>query len=513
MLSVQITIYIAKKPCYNFSNDTVRGIPQRRYGVLDFREEERRRRNMKQLTLEQHRARLENLREAREDVRACTRELRIHNYLPGQITYYLGDYPAPMSIAPTEYDYELLRSYAENGVDMIQVHEEWNDTLRRCGSDKWHSCDPAGMLKFVELCHQFGIRILPYCSASYIHRFDREYQMNFSRSYGGCVDMHYSYVYGWAGSEYWRSFILPRTFQVMETYGFDGLFNDWGYDWEISRMERIPSDRRNYENEPLEEFDPEAEDLIHMIYDGVKERGGIYKMHIGGNRRPPVRGKCYDYLWVGECEFDAQCGAGKMYEPYLVPCPDKPRLTNWGRERFDADAYFAMTIPFVQFPLLTHGRPTMGRCIDVPGVEQYNTTQPDHLYQYFRKVRSFADAHPNGPFIYSEWSQIPDDVEDYPRWCRYLKLYKPMVQDESIAYVELRETEMIRSAIPDKVYISLFVSEEEYMVVSNMTEAPYTAELRDLWQDRQTGCEGSRFTVAPRRLLFLKRVRESGART
>ena len=53
---------------------------------------------MKQLTLEQHRARLENLRRAAREVRACTRDLRINNYLPGQIIYYLGDYPAPMSI-------------------------------------------------------------------------------------------------------------------------------------------------------------------------------------------------------------------------------------------------------------------------------------------------------------------------------------------------------------------------------------------------------------------------------
>jgi len=36
----------------------------------------------------------------------------------------------------------------------------------------------------------------------------------------------------------------------------------------------------------------------------------------------------------------------------------------------------------------------MGRCIDVPGETQYNTTREDHLYHYFEKVRDFADAHP-----------------------------------------------------------------------------------------------------------------------
>jgi len=173
------------------------------------------------------------------------------------------------------------------------------------------------------------------------------------------------------------------------------------------------------------------------------------------------------------------------------------------------DAYFAMTIPFVQFPLLTHGRPTMGRCIDVPGVTQYNTEDPLRLYHYFKKVRDFADAHPDGPYIYSEWSQIPDDVEDYPRWCRYLNLYKPMVQDETIVYMEIRDTDMILSPIPDKVYISLFTSHEEYMVVSNMADTPYALETKDLWRDRVSGKTGTQFTIPASRILFLKRVEDS----
>ena len=75
---------------------------------------------MKQLTLEQHRARIRNLRRAREEIHSCTRELRIHDYLPGQIIYYLGDYPAPMSITPTEYDYNLT----EIDFDELILQEE-----------------------------------------------------------------------------------------------------------------------------------------------------------------------------------------------------------------------------------------------------------------------------------------------------------------------------------------------------------------------------------------------------
>ena len=75
---------------------------------------------MRILTLEEHRTRIENLRRVTEDTKKCTRDWRIHDYLPGQVTYYLGDYPALMSITPTEYDYKLLKSYAENGVGLVR---------------------------------------------------------------------------------------------------------------------------------------------------------------------------------------------------------------------------------------------------------------------------------------------------------------------------------------------------------------------------------------------------------
>ena len=165
---------------------------------------------MRMLSVEEHKRRSDNLKRARESVKSCERELKIFGYLPGQVIYYLGDYPAPMSITPTKYDFDLLKTYAENGVDLIQVHEEWNDTIEKYGSDKWHSCDPEGMKKFVDLCHYFGIKIIPYCSSSYIHQKSKYYRESFSRTQKGCVDMHYSYRYGWAGSDEWRAFIIPR---------------------------------------------------------------------------------------------------------------------------------------------------------------------------------------------------------------------------------------------------------------------------------------------------------------
>ncbi len=464
---------------------------------------------MKILTLEEHRSRMENLRRADADIRSCTRELRIKNYLPGQVIYFLGDYPAKFSIAPTEYDYELLESYAKHGVDMIQVHEEWNDSIERYGATKYTSHDHEGMLKFVELCHRFGIKVIAYCSSSYIDMRNKDFTPAFLRDPNDkpvFMQKHMCYGEGSASSAEWRNFIIPKTFEVMDTYGFDGIYNDWGVNWNRATYQKIPPERRNYEKEHLKRYDPEAEDMIHMIYDGVHERGGIYKLHIRKNLDAPVRGKYYDYLWIGECKENMEYGAGKMYEPFVVPCPDKPKLINEGAQLFDMDEYFASVIPFVQFPLLTHGRPVMGRGIDVPGVEQFGKDLKGGLYQHVQRIRDYAEAHPNGPYSYSTWSQVPDDVEDYPRWCRYLALYKPMVEDETVVHMELRDSAAILSEIPQNVFITLFTNQNDYLVVSNMNETPYTVELRDEWINRETNVKGSLFAVPPKRIVFLKRL-------
>jgi hypothetical protein len=61
----------------------------------------------------------------------------------------------------------------------------------------------------------------------------------------------------------------------------------------------------------------------------------------------------------------------------------------------------------------------------------------------------------------------------------------------------------IRSALPEEVYASMFVNEDTYLVVSNLTGVPYTLELEGLWKDRQTGKTGNHFTITHERICFL----------
>ena len=267
---------------------------------------------MKTLTLEQQQARIRNINSAETGNRQYYRRHRIRDYLPGQAIYNLGDYPAPYRIEPTEYDYNLLKSMAENGVQLIQIHEEWNDSVRHLGADKYSTFDPEGLRHFVDLCHYFGIKIIPYISSGYFHQFDPDFREEFTQSQRSCVGMHFHYRRCSAGSAHWRNYVLPRTFAVLDKYGFDGIYNDWGMDSGYTVKGAL-------ERPGIGAYDPEIEDFLGVIYTEVKKRGGIYKLHCDYNNAPPCIDRIYDYLWIGECMKELTIGVGKDYRSMSFP--------------------------------------------------------------------------------------------------------------------------------------------------------------------------------------------------
>lgn len=452
---------------------------------------------MKTLSLSEHRKRIDNINSAEKGNRKYFRRHRIRDYLPGQATYNLGDYPARFSIAPTEYDYNMLRDMAENGVKLIQIHEEWNDSIRHLGADKLSSHDPDGLKKFVDLCHSFGIKIIPYISTGYFSISDPDFSPEFSRGAYDLAGDHFHYRKCYAGSAHWREYILPRTFEVLDTYGFDGIYNDWGYDGFDLAQQRAVESGLDIEKLTVYDmpYDPEIEDLLSTVYTEVKRRGGIYKLHADRNNTAPCKDKVYDYLWIGEGTTDSgSFGIGKTYEQYIVPCQHAEFS-----DESNPDYYYAKVIPFMQFPLLKRGRPLLGK-----GLEEnikYTIDSIDH--QHKLRIKDYMEKHPDGPYIYSLWSAIPDDEDEYPRWCKYLSLYTPMVTENSVVYIELRECDEILSEIPDNVYASMFVNEETYFAISNLSADEYTLELRNIWKDRISGIESKAFKIKPKEILFL----------
>ena len=451
--------------------------------------------NMKHLTLEQHRKRIENINSAERGNRKYYRRHRVRDYLPAQAVYNLGDYPYPFKMGPTEYDYNMLKFMAEKGVQLIQLHEEWNDAVRLQGADKFSCPDPKGLQEFVDLCHYFGIKVIPYISTGYFHEFDPDFREEFTESKHYCMGgLAHRYRRCSAGSAEWREYLLPRTFAVLDKYGFDGIYNDFGLQssWSVAGNRPVI--------EGVGEYDPEMEDLIGTIYHEVKRRGGVYKLHCDKNSAAPCIDKVYDYLWIGETMDKSIAGIGKDYPDYIVPCQDKVCLN-----LDNPDYYFANVIPFMQFPLLTTvGRPFLGKRKDAD-CPMYGREDPkfNREWLFDIEVDNYMKAHPDGPYVYSLWSAIPDDVTETDRWAKYLALYRPMVEEDSLVYVDIRDCDDIASELPEKVYASMFVNEEKYLVISNLSDTDYTVRTNGNWTDRESGITGESFTVKPGKILFL----------
>ena len=447
------------------------------------------------LTLEEQRARINNINEAERGIKKYLRRSRIRDYLPGQAVYHLGDYPKKLSFAPTDYDRQMLSDMAKNGVELIQIHEEWNDSIRLYGADKFSCYDEKGLEQFIDLCHSLGIKIIPYVSSGYFHRYDPDFKEDFGRDCRTLENgMYFSYRRNSAGSAEWRNYVLPKTVAVLDRFDFDGIYNDCGTDSHYTPGRKLLRGEL--------EYDPEIEDMLGMIYHEVKKRGGIYKIHCDGNNPAPCIDKVYDYLWIGEGMQKEDIGIGKTFPDYVVPCPDKVRINVT-----DPDKYFASVIPFLQFPLLTaRGRHVTGEGItlDIPYYGKRSGIWSE--YAFCENVMKYNKENPEGPFVYSLWSAIPDDVNEYDRWCKYLALYKPMVTENSVAYIEINECDDIVSSISSGIFASMFVNEKKYLVVSNLSDSDYELRLSSVWQDRETGVSSSTFTVKKNRMIFLYKV-------
>ncbi len=449
------------------------------------------------MSLFSQRRRIENINAAKNANHKFFRRERVRNYLPGQVTYGLGDYPAYVDAAPTDYDRRLLAEMADAGVKLVQVHEEWNDAVRVWGADKFSAPNPEGMKQFVELCHSLGMKVIPYVSSGYFNIDDPDVIPEFLKLHDEdvpypaklrCCSNYYNYLKCSHGSAEWREYILPHTFRVMDEYGFDGIFNDWGYDGTAFGAD----------DEPLP-YDPDLEDLLGLIYEGIHARGGIYKLHADRNNLPPCIDRVYDYLWIGEGVKGKNLGVGKDYPTFVVPCHDYARGNSGS-----IDFGFASTIPYLQFPLIKYGRPVLGNNLDIPGVKYWGGNEQE----FYARVKKYNDENPNGGKVYSLWSAIPDDPKEFPAHLHYLRLYHPMVTEGSVVYMEISDCAWVKSPIKDSLIVSMFVNEEIYLTLSNFADQPETVTLEGLWKDRETGELASAFTVGCDQIKFLVKAED-----
>lgn len=451
-----------------------------------------------------HRQRLSNLRDVSQVIHACLRAQDIFGYLAGQVTYNLGEYPARFSIAPTEYDAKLLRQFAEHGVALIQLHEEWNDSQRRLGADKLSSHDPEGLRQFIDLTHSLGMKIILYASTGFFEATDPDFNPEWAHPRSHLVEVYFDYARCSPAHPGWRAYILPRLEQVLTEYGVDGLYNDMGY-FPLCGLDLDPTVHVSPASE-TPECDAATEDLLGLVRHLVHRHGGILKIHVN-HKCSVVRQGLYDYLWVGEGvrNLDTLRRNTRGLKSYVTPCPDLSRATV-----ANEDEFYLQSVPYLQFPLRVDGRPCTGQRAAVAGMN-YRRGEDCFWTRHMRAVWRHFQEHPQMPPMYGWWDNFPGHPERRSRWIHHLDLYRPMVQDGSRAWLEIRDNALFVPAIPENLTASLFVNEHIFLVLANYGQVPAEIDSTWTWKDRENNWTGRLISVPPRTLRYFVRVQGTPA--
>jgi hypothetical protein len=249
--------------------------------------------------------------------------------------------------------------------------------------------------------------------------------------------------------------------RIMDEYGVDGLYNDLGYlrpgdypDFYGPRGPAAKDDVMAFEETATQ--DGALADMLALLYDEVKRRGGIYKLHKEGADTVHTSAKVYDYLWIGEAVRDVDWlrETTKGYAPYLVP----QRLIRLkpGEEQ----ETFLNSIPYLRFPVMGHGQPGEQG-------EQY-------------------------------WI-------DFVKW---LKAYSPLVEEGTWAYLEIAESNWFSQPLPWGVVGSAFANRELYLVLANYNRTAVEVATLDDYISTSAEPSISRkiWKLAPRSFEILRRV-------
>lgn len=430
-----------------------------------------------------HRHRLENIARCTQSIRACMRKHLITSYEPAQCCYNLGEYPSTRPWNTGEHDEQELDRLSDIGIQILQVFDDWNDSLRLFGGDKYSAVNPEGYRRFIGMAHRRGMKVLTYTSPCFIQRTDPDFKPEWCRE-GDFLEVGYWNMARCSpASPGWRAFVLKKIARILDEYGSDGIYIDGGYlANQYSAKQKMPlaaDEVQAFEETP--QSDGAFADLLGLIYAEVKRRGGIVKLHVNGADQPQSQGlKTYDYLWVGEgvSQADPLREAVKNYPPYLVPCLDMG-FTSIENE----DEPYLHSIPYMQFPVTMGGHIFTGERGMVPGV-QY---KDDFWMKRCRDAWKQYQEDPSRLYTYSAWDEVPGNPNTRRVYAKWLKSYQPLVEEGTWAWLEVVESTFFAAPPPREVVVSAFANRGLHLVLANYgqsqveirTTEPYQSLLND----------------------------------
>ncbi len=458
-------------------------------------------------TADDQRRRLENVRIAEQGIRTCMRKHLVTSYQPGQCCYNLGEYPWRKPWDPDEWDERELDALRDQGIQLIQVHEEWNDSQRLYGGHKLAPANPAGFRRFVEMVHRRGMKLLVYVSSGFFQRTDPDFRPEWAGP-RDLIEIYFDYARCSPASPGWRAYLLPKLVRILDEYGVDGFYNDLGYvPLANPAASKCKDEVRAFEEDAT--HDGALGDLLATIYAEVHRRGGVVKVHCSATRRPQTDLMVYDYLWVGEgaTSGDRVREAVKNHPPYVVPCVDMSRA-----KIANEDELYLHALPYLQFPLLLAGRPFTGERALIPGIK-YPPEAKCFWTRHCRAIWKQHQAHPQGPHSYGWWDSVPGRPEARPTHARWLRQYRPLVEEGTWAWLEIGNSSLLTRPPADGVVVSAFANRQLYLVLANYGAGPTVVETADRYTPlADPAVKPSRqWNLAGRTLHILRRVPQEAA--
>ena len=191
----------------------------------------------------------------------------------------------------------------------------------------------------------------------------------------------------------------------------------------------------------------------------------------------------------------------KDYSPYVVPFLDMSRT-----KIANDDELYLQSVPYMQFPLLLAGKPFTGKRGQVEGI-QYVPEAEDFWTHHCREIWRFYQAYPDGPYSYGWWDAVPGRPEARRVHAKWLGRYATMVEEGTWAWMEIKETPLVRGRLPNDVVASVFANREMYLVLANYGEKEVAIETAQKFAAtrEQEECVGKRWELGRRSLLILKR--------
>lgn len=457
---------------------------------------------LREYTEEDHRRRLKNIAVCTQTIHAAMRTHLITDYKPGQACYNLGEYPATKPWVVDEYDAGELDRMRDEGIQIIQVFDDWNDSLRLFGGDKYSAVNPEGYRNFIELAHERGMKVLTYTSPCFIQRTDPDFKPEWCRE-GDFLEVGYWNMARCSpASPGWRAFVMQKFAQILDEYGTDGIYVDGGYLANQHAFKKTMPVAKDeivaFEETP--EHDGAFADMLAMIYADVKRRGGILKLHVNAAEMPMAAGlKTYDYLWVGEgvAEADGLRKLTKNHAPYVVPCIDMGFASTENE-----DEPYLQSIPYMQFPVSMGGRIFTGERGFVPGVSY----KDDFWLKRCGDTWAQYQADPSKLHTYSAWDAVPGNPNARPTYARWLKRYKPLVEEGTMAWLEIGDSTLFSVPLPSDVVASAFANRDLHLVLANYGHAPVEVKTAEAWVDTASDAKNDTCAIPARSMVILRRM-------